>query len=119
MIKIINIIIPFLLEILFGKKDESTKGGEPKKNKTFLKILVYIVMMLSFSFNYFSINKVYTLSISYVALKKEMAINQEKILYIEEVKGRVKQLQESLEYCMVNTYKPKRIESREPVGKIN
>lgn len=119
MIKIINFFIPFLLEMLFGKNNDKQKEAETKKATFFKKGFVYLIMMLSFSFNYFSINKVYNLSINYITVKTEKAVIQAKLDVAEGNKARADQLEKSLEFCMSNTYQPKKLDRKQLSGKIN
>lgn len=119
MIKIINFFIPFLLEMLFGKKENKTKEEEVKTSSKLKKGFVYLVMMLSFSFNYFSINKIYTVSMSYIEIKREKNVLQAKLDVAEGDKARANQLEKSLEFCMSNTYQPKRLDRKQLSGKIN
>ena len=108
MIKIINFIIPFLLEMLFGKKEEKEKEDGASQPSKLKKTIVYLVMMLSFSFNYFAINRIYTVSMSYIGLKKEKALLQAIISVRDDDKSRADQLEKSLEFCMSNTYQQRR-----------
>jgi len=104
MIKIINIIIPFLFEMLFG----NNKG---KNTSVFLKVkkvFVYVLMLLSFSFNYFAVNRIYNLGVGFIALKNDKIIIQAKLQAAEVYKIRAEQLEKSLEFCMANTYQPSR-----------
>jgi hypothetical protein len=104
MIKIINIIIPFLFEMLFGNNKEKNSSIFLKVKKVF----VYVLMLLSFSFNYFAVTRIYNLSLNYIAVKNEKIVLQSKLEIAEADKVRAQQLEKSLEFCMANTYRPSR-----------
>ena len=115
MSNILNLFIPFLLEMLFGSKDDKTTPTPFQKYKRYL---AYSVMIVSFSLNYIVVTRLYNVSLLYINLKRENAVLDAKADLSDANKARADQLQTSLEYCMSNTYRyPRRGTKRIP-GKL-
>jgi hypothetical protein len=102
MFKIIGLIIPFLLEMVFGKKQEPlpTEDKDSLKPSNRKRFIVSIIMLISFSINYLAIGRLYSLSLSYIALNNEKNIYKVKNEVLENNKARAEQLEKSLQYCM-------------------
>lgn len=68
MIKVLNLLIPFLMEMVFGKKEDLVKLSAKARFKrwVFLSLIV-----LSLVLNYYTIEKIATISVRYIALSKE------------------------------------------------
>lgn len=101
MLKFVNFIVPFLIEMLFGKKDDKVVLGRGEKLK---RRFVYAVMVMAFALIYFLAGKVYNLSVNYVDLKKQKVALEERMDEYEAYKAKAEQLEKSLQLCMMIAY---------------
>lgn len=97
MFKVLNFIIPFLMEMIFGKKDDKASITTLQK---FKRGFVYLLMAIAFGLNWFLIGRVYNLSVNYVNLKAEKVVLMERLIISESYKAKSEQLERTLEFCM-------------------
>lgn len=107
--KIINFFIPFLMEMLFGKKDDKIVLS---RKDVWKRRIVYAVMVISFSVNYVLAGKVYSLAAAYIALKKKADTYESAANLSDSYKMRADQLDVSLQFCMRMAYSAPTVPSR-------
>lgn len=96
-IKVLNFILPFLIEMIFGKKGDDATHHPLQKLK---RIIAYIFISVSISINYITISRLYSLSMKYIAMEHENSVLEGKEAQCKEAGIRVKQIQETLNYCI-------------------
>lgn len=102
MFKIIGLIVAFLTEMVFGKKQTNDSVYDSKSNtKTnYKRMFVSGIMIVSFAVNYLAIGRLYGLAGRYISLNNEKNIYKAKVEILDNTKVRAEQLEKSLEFCM-------------------
>lgn len=97
MIKVLNLLIPFLTEMVFGKKEDIEKLDAKTKFKrqVFLGLIV-----LSLYVNFYSIQKLTSISLKYVALAKEKKVMEIELASLKEMVAKEKTIMQLLENCI-------------------
>lgn len=97
MIKVLNLLIPFLTEMVFGKKEDIEKLDAKTKFKrqVFLALIV-----LSLYVNFYSIQKLTSVSLKYVALAKEKKVMETELASLKEMVAKEKTIMQLLEDCI-------------------
>jgi hypothetical protein len=96
-LKILDFILPFFIEMFFGKRGETTTKQPNQKLK---KTIGYILISASISINCFAISKLYSLSLKYISLEHEKSTLESKDAQCKELAIKSEQIQETLNYCI-------------------
>jgi hypothetical protein len=97
MFKIIGLLVSFLMEMVFGKKQTDPKVKAEFDKRRFV---VSTIMVISFGMNYLAIGRLYSLSVSYIDLNNEKNNYKVKVETLTNIKSRADQLEDSLKFCM-------------------
>lgn len=99
--KVLGFLIPFLLEMLFGKKDDKIVLTS---KQIWMRRIGSAIIFLSLSLNYIAIGKLYSVTRSYVELK----IKYDDVKKIADSDNanrlRIEDLEKSLNFCMKIAY---------------
>lgn len=97
MLKVLNLLIPFLTEMVFGKKEEAEKLDAKTK---FKRQVFLALIILSLYGNYYTIQKLTNVSLKYVALAKEKRIMEIELISLKEMVAKENIIVELLQNCI-------------------
>jgi hypothetical protein len=101
MVKVLNLLIPFLMEMVFGKKEDIAKLDAKSRFKRWIFL---ILVVLSLVINYYTIEKIATISVKYLALSKEKKVLEVKLKEKDLELSKAHSIQELLQGCIKTNY---------------
>lgn len=96
-VKFILFFFQFLKEVIFGKPHEQTNDGVVKK---LLKWFLLLFIVISLTTNYFTVKKIYVVSLAYVKLKEKQKHYDEMKEELDDEKLVIKELRIVLNTCL-------------------
>ena len=95
--KIIAYLIPFLKEMVFGKKEDQHRDTDAVRLK---KKIVFAILVSSLFLNGLVLKRLYQVSLTNVSRTQQIKKYEEEKKSYEEALNRAKQLESTLNFCI-------------------
>lgn len=100
MIRFFIFLLPFIREMIFGKKEEQRGDSFTTKAR---KTMIYCIIVSSLFINFVAIKKLYTVSVSHVNIRRELSALKDVKDTLDKEIIRREQLEISLNNCIFLT----------------